>query len=111
MYKMISSRSRKRQHKKKIPAADFISYVGTVKAGFSASSTLDTVDEITDANIIMAVVKGGEFSARSGLNTVSMAKKHPATAALKPEKAPKAIHYAYRLLYNLLGRYSGFAGL
>lgn len=84
---------KKRQHKKKIPAADFISYVGTVKAGFSPSSTLDTVDEITDANIIMAVVKGGEFSARSGLNTVSMAKKHPATAALKPEKAPKAIHY------------------
>jgi hypothetical protein len=41
---------------------------------------------MTDAKIIMAVVNGGEFSALSGLNTVSMAKKHPATAALKPEK-------------------------
>jgi len=44
------------------------------------------VDDITDANIIIAVVNGGEFSALRGLNTVSMAKKHPATAALKPEK-------------------------
>lgn len=34
--------------------------------------------------MIMAVVKGGEFSARSGLKTVSIAKKEPATAALKP---------------------------
>jgi len=33
----------------------------------------------------MAVVNGGEFSARRGLNTVSIAKKHPATAALKPK--------------------------
>lgn len=56
-----------------------------MKAGRSPSRTFDTVDEITDANIIMAVVNGGEFSARSGLNTVSMAKKQPATAALKPE--------------------------
>ena len=39
---------------------------------------------MTEANIIIAVVKGGEFSARRGLNTVSMAKKQPATAALKP---------------------------
>jgi hypothetical protein len=30
-------------------------------------------------------VKGGAFSAFRGLNTVSMAKKHPATAALNPE--------------------------
>ena len=43
------------------------------------------MDDITDANIIIAVVNGGEFSALRGLNTVSMAKKHPATAALKPE--------------------------
>jgi hypothetical protein len=35
---------------------------------------------MTDANIIIAVVNGGEFSARSGLSTVSIAKKHPATA-------------------------------
>jgi hypothetical protein len=34
----------------------------------------------------MAVVNGGEFSARSGLSTVSIAKKQPATAALKPEE-------------------------
>lgn len=46
---------------------------------------MDTVDDITDANIIIAVVNGGEFSARSGLSTVSIAKKHPATAALKPK--------------------------
>lgn len=46
---------------------------------------MDTVEDITDAKIIIAVVKGGEFSARSGLSTVSIAKKHPATAALKPE--------------------------
>jgi len=46
---------------------------------------LETVDDITDANMIIAVVNGGEFSARSGLNTVSIAKKHPATAALKPK--------------------------
>lgn len=48
--------------------------------------TFDTVDEITEANIIMAVVNGGEFSARRGLSTVSIAKKQPATAALKPEE-------------------------
>jgi hypothetical protein len=30
------------------------------------------------------VVNGGEFSARKGLKTVSIAKKQPATAALKP---------------------------
>ena len=70
---------------RKVPAADFSSYVGTVKAGLSPSKTFDTVDEITDANIIIAVVNGGEFSALSGLKTVSIAKKHPATAALKPE--------------------------
>jgi len=34
----------------------------------------------------MAVVNGGEFSARRGLSTVSIAKKQPATAALKPEE-------------------------
>jgi hypothetical protein len=34
---------------------------------------------MTDANIIIAVVNGGEFSARSGLSTVSIAKKHPTT--------------------------------
>lgn len=73
------------QESDKIPAADFKSYVGTVKACFSPSTTFDTVDEITDAKIIMAVVNGGEFSARRGLKTVSMAKKQPATAALKPE--------------------------
>lgn len=69
----------------KIPAADFKSYVGTVKACFSPSIAFDTVEEITDASIIIAVVNGGEFSARRGLNTVSIAKKLPATAALKPE--------------------------
>lgn len=60
--------------------------MGTVKAGLSPSKTVDTVDDITDANIIIAVVNGGEFSARRGLNTVSMAKKQPATAALNPTK-------------------------
>lgn len=49
--------------KDKIPAADFSSYVGTIKAGFSPSKTFDTVDDITEANIIIAVVNGGEFSA------------------------------------------------
>jgi hypothetical protein len=34
----------------------------------------------------MAIVNGGEFSARSGLSTVSIAKKQPATATLKPEE-------------------------
>lgn len=53
------------------------------------SKTVDTVDDITEANIIIAVVNGGEFSARRGLNTVSMAKKQPATAALKPESKLK----------------------
>ena len=69
-----------------LPAADFSSYAGTIKAGLAPRKTFDTVDDITDANIIIAVVNGGEFSALRGLNTVSMAKKHPATAALKPEK-------------------------
>lgn len=68
------------------PAADFSSYVGTVNAGLSPNTIWDTVDDITDAKIIIAVVRGGEFSACAGLNTVSMAKKHPATGALKPEK-------------------------
>lgn len=68
-----------------IPAADFSSYVGTVNACFSPDKTFDTVDEITEANMIVAVVNGGEFSACSGLSTVSIAKKHPATAALNPE--------------------------
>lgn len=63
------------------------SYLGTVKAGLSPRKTFDTVDDITDANIIIAVVNGGEFSALSGLSTVSMAKKQPATAALNPENS------------------------
>lgn len=67
-----------------IPAADFKSYDGTVKADLFPSNSFDTVDEITEASIIIAVVNGGEFSARRGLNTVSIAKKQPATAALKP---------------------------
>lgn len=70
----------------KIPAADFKSYAGTVKADCVPNNTFDTVDDITDANIIIAVVKGGEFSARRGLKTVSIAKKDPATAALKPAR-------------------------
>jgi hypothetical protein len=51
-----------------------------MKAAFSPNKTLDTVDDMTDANIIIAVVNGSEFSARSGLSTVSITKKHPATA-------------------------------
>jgi hypothetical protein len=62
-----------------------------MKAAFSPDKTLDTVDDMTDANIIIAVVNGGEFSARSGLNTVSIAKKHPATAALKPTGIVKQV--------------------
>jgi len=58
-----------------------------MKAGLSPNRTFETVDDITEAKIIIAVVNGGEFSALSGLKTVSMAKKHPATAALKPENA------------------------
>lgn len=50
------------------------------------SKTVETVEEITDANMIIAVVNGGEFSARRGLKTVSIAKKLPATAALKPTR-------------------------
>ena len=69
-----------------LPAADFKSYAGTVKADLSPRNSFDTVDEITEANMIIAVVNGGEFSARRGLNTVSIAKKQPATAALKPAK-------------------------
>lgn len=57
-----------------------------MKADCVPSRTFDTVDDITEANIIIAVVNGGEFSARSGLKTVSIAKKQPATAALKPDK-------------------------
>lgn len=57
-----------------------------MKADWVPSKTVDTVDDMTEANIIIAVVKGGEFSARRGLNTVSIAKKQPATAALKPGK-------------------------
>lgn len=68
-----------------IPAADFKSYDGTVKADCVPSKAFDTVADITEANNIMAVVNGGEFSAWRGLNTVSMAKKQPATGALKPE--------------------------
>lgn len=74
------------QERDEIPAADFKSYEGTVNADCVPSKTVDTVDDITEANIIIAVVNGGEFSARRGLNTVSMAKKQPATAALKPER-------------------------
>jgi len=55
-----------------------------VKADCVPSETFDTVDEMTEANIIIAVVNGGEFSALLDLNTVSIAKKQPATAALKP---------------------------
>lgn len=75
-----------KKRSEQLPAADFSSYAGTIKAGLAPSKTFETVDDITDANIIIAVVNGGEFSALRGLNTVSMAKKHPATAALKPEK-------------------------
>ena len=78
-------RERERE-RKQIPAADFRSYAGTVKADCVPIETFDTVDDITEAKIIIAVVNGGEFSARRGLNTVSIAKKQPATAALNPEK-------------------------
>lgn len=57
-----------------------------MKACFSPSMAFDTVEEITEAKIIIAVVNGGEFSAWRGLSTVSIAKKQPATAALKPRK-------------------------
>lgn len=60
-----------------------------MKADCVPMETFDTVDDITEANIIIAVVNGGEFSARRGLSTVSMAKKQPATAALKPEGEKK----------------------
>lgn len=63
--------------------------MGTVNAGLSPSKTVETVDAITDASIIIAVVNGGEFSALSGLRTVSIAKKQPATAALNPENLSK----------------------
>ena len=56
-----------------------------MKADCVPSKTVETVEEITDDNMIIAVVNGGEFSARKGLNTVSIAKKLPATAALKPK--------------------------
>lgn len=68
-----------------VPAADFKSYDGTVKADSVPSKACDTVDDITEANRIIAVVNGGEFSAWRGLSTVSIAKKQPATGALKPE--------------------------
>jgi hypothetical protein len=51
-----------------------------MKVAFSPNKTLDTVDDMTDASIIIAVVNGGELSARSSLSTVSIAKKYPATA-------------------------------
>lgn len=55
-----------------------------MNAGLWLCRISDTVDDITAANIIIAVVKGGEFSACWGFSTVSMAKKVPATGALKP---------------------------
>lgn len=67
------------------PAADLSSYSGTVNAGSSPSTTLDTVEDSTEARMIMAVVRGGAFSEEEeGWRTVSMAKKQPATAALNP---------------------------
>lgn len=60
-----------------------------MKADSVPSKAFETVDEITEAKIIIAVVNGGEFSARRGLKTVSIAKKQPATAALKPEDGKK----------------------
>lgn len=64
-----------------------------MKADCVPSKTVDTVDDTTEAKIIIAVVNGGEFSARRGLKTVSIAKKQPATAALKPEKKKNTNHF------------------
>lgn len=60
-----------------------------MKADCVPSKIVDTVDDTTDARMIIAVINGGEFSARRGLKTVSIAKKQPATAALKPERRKK----------------------
>jgi hypothetical protein len=46
-----------------------------MEAAFPPNKTLDTVDDMTDADIIIVVVNGGELSARSGLGTVSITKK------------------------------------
>jgi hypothetical protein len=66
-----------------------------VNAAFSLSRISDIVDDITAANIIIAVVKGGEFSACCGFKTVSIAKKVPATGALKPTILNKFCNFAY----------------
>lgn len=63
-----------------------------MKADCVPIETFDTVEDTTEAKIIIAVVNGGEFSARRGLNTVSIAKKQPATAALKPGGEKKGVN-------------------
>jgi hypothetical protein len=69
-----------------LPAADRISYSGTVKAGASPRKTLATVDDSTDAIMTIEIVSVGAASPEAGRSTVSTAKKHPAMAALKPAR-------------------------
>jgi hypothetical protein len=60
------------------------------------------VEEMTEAKMIIAVVKGGEFSAFCGLNTVSIAKNIPETGALNPAWQFQSFFYIIKRFLNTL---------
>lgn len=73
--------------KKIIPLGERKSYSGTIKAGSEPRPTSEITDAITELSITIDVefVRGENESVELGQRTDSTAKKHPATAALKPK--------------------------
>jgi hypothetical protein len=70
----------------KVPVGERKSYSGTVKAGSEPRPISETTDAMTALRITIGVeLERGEESADEGHKTDSTAKKHPATAALKPK--------------------------
>jgi len=75
-----------RTKRKTVPPGERKSYFGTVKAGSEPRPTSETTEAMTELRITIGVefVSGEDESAGDGHRTDSTAKKHPATAALKP---------------------------
>jgi hypothetical protein len=70
----------------KVPVGERKSYSGTVKAGSEPRPISETTDAITALRITIGVeLERDEEASDEGHKTDSTAKKHPATAALKPK--------------------------
>lgn len=69
----------------KVPVGERKSYSGTVKAGSEPRPISETTDAITELSITIGVELARDEESAEGHKTDSTAKKHPATAALKPK--------------------------